>query len=314
FYERIAHPAMTDITIDWGGFEVTEMFPKQIPDLWVGQPIRLVARYADLKSLEQATVRVEGIVGTEPFDLDVEMTLAEWQPDHEAVASLWARRKIRDLSWYPGDRSATALREEIVDVAISHHLVSAYTSLVAIDDERSRCGPARRSVSIPQEREPPPVIRDPGAIHGHGYGTGSGGIGYGSGSGSFSLRGGKMNPSVSLSPARRSVVGRVQADPLIMGSLDRSQISDVIVQNIGSFRAIFERTLRMDPNLAGRLVIEAVIGPDGRVIEARASSSTMNAPDVEREMVEQFKKLQFPAPRGGGEVAIRYPFVFKPSD
>ncbi|MEJ2068593.1 MAG: VWA domain-containing protein, partial [Deltaproteobacteria bacterium] len=34
FYERIAKPYLMDIEIDWGGLEVTEVFPQRIPDLF----------------------------------------------------------------------------------------------------------------------------------------------------------------------------------------------------------------------------------------------------------------------------------------
>jgi Ca-activated chloride channel family protein len=37
FFERISHPALTDVRIDWGGLRVAETFPGQLPDLFVGR-------------------------------------------------------------------------------------------------------------------------------------------------------------------------------------------------------------------------------------------------------------------------------------
>ena len=39
FYGRISHPALTDVEIDFGDMEVVDMYPQQIPDLFVGRPI-----------------------------------------------------------------------------------------------------------------------------------------------------------------------------------------------------------------------------------------------------------------------------------
>ena len=45
FYDRISHPALTDVQIDWGDMEVSEVYPRQIPDLFVGRPIILTGRF-----------------------------------------------------------------------------------------------------------------------------------------------------------------------------------------------------------------------------------------------------------------------------
>src|SRR5580693_5361425 len=33
FHERVRNPLLTDITVDWGGLPVTDVYPKRIPDL-----------------------------------------------------------------------------------------------------------------------------------------------------------------------------------------------------------------------------------------------------------------------------------------
>ena len=46
FFERISHPAMTELAVDWGGLQVTEVFPRALPDLFSGRPVILTGRYA----------------------------------------------------------------------------------------------------------------------------------------------------------------------------------------------------------------------------------------------------------------------------
>ena len=62
FYDRITHPALTDVSIDWGGLEVSDVYPAQLPDLFVGRPVVLTGRFAGDGA---ATVRVTGRAGGE---------------------------------------------------------------------------------------------------------------------------------------------------------------------------------------------------------------------------------------------------------
>ena len=45
FFETIAHPALTDVAVDWGTLGASDVYPKVIPDLFVGRPVTLVGRY-----------------------------------------------------------------------------------------------------------------------------------------------------------------------------------------------------------------------------------------------------------------------------
>ncbi|MCB9795790.1 MAG: AgmX/PglI C-terminal domain-containing protein [Alphaproteobacteria bacterium] len=181
FYDRIAHPAMSHIRLDWGEAEVYEQYPKRIPDLWAGQPIRVVARF---KGAAPHEVRVTGIVGTSDYDMALPLEAPAVEPAHGAVATLWARRKIRDIEWYPGALSPAEQRAEIIDVAIEHHIVSKYTSLVAVDDEPCPCGRVERFEFVPQEAVAGMHESQLQGLGTRGYGLGGGGVGYGAGYGS----------------------------------------------------------------------------------------------------------------------------------
>lgn len=183
FYARIARPAMTDIRVDWGGIVVSESYPSRIPDLWAGQPLRVVSRY-DADDATEANVTVSGIVGTHPYTITVPVTLPPVEPAHAAVATLWARQKVHDLDGaWPGHAEG-ARRDEIIDVALEHDLVTRYTSLVAIDDAPSTCGVAGVTIAAPNE-----TPSDMSGLGMSGYGSGGGGFGYGYGTGLLGSRG-----------------------------------------------------------------------------------------------------------------------------
>ncbi|HEY6229146.1 MAG TPA: VIT domain-containing protein, partial [Verrucomicrobiae bacterium] len=45
FFERISHPALTDLEIDWNGMNVKDVYPKRLPDLFAGRPVLLTGRF-----------------------------------------------------------------------------------------------------------------------------------------------------------------------------------------------------------------------------------------------------------------------------
>src|SRR5205814_1473158 len=61
YFQRISHPALTDVTIDWGGMQVSEVYPAKLPDLFVGRPVVITGRYGGNGG--EAGVRVGGKVG-----------------------------------------------------------------------------------------------------------------------------------------------------------------------------------------------------------------------------------------------------------
>lgn len=132
FQERIAVPAMTDVTVSFSRMKVSLVAPAALPDLWAGKPLRIVAR---TQGAPRGDVIVSGTVAGQPHTIRVPIqTLST----HEAVPVVWAREQIADRE---ADLAMPAdLREEeITALALEHHLVSRYTSLVAVADRPSRC-------------------------------------------------------------------------------------------------------------------------------------------------------------------------------
>lgn len=323
FYDRIAHPASSDLSIDWGGLEVSEQFPSEIPDLWAGQPLRVVARYeptlVDEDGMVRTVITVSGVLGTEPVAWELPLELPATSLEHEGLPSIWARRKIRDIEWYPRGRSADEVREEVIDVALEHHLVSKYTSLVAIDDEPSPCGPASLRVSVPNQA-PAGVAMVGGAAMGHG-GLGSRGSGLGGGGKVFAVAGlgskgrgsgasGYGTGGGHFGAKAAGAIESVSGSPIILGALDKTVIDRVVKRHLNQIRYCYQRELQMQPNLAGKVVIKFVVAKDGSVSSAAIKSSTLAHEATEQCLVSRFMRMQFPSPQGGGIVIVSYPFLF----
>ncbi len=132
FYERIRNPYLTDIEIDWGGAIVEDVYPKRIPDLFVGQPVVLHGRY--LKS-GSSTLTLNAHLGGKPYQQRVEVNFPRKHEEGQAIGTLWARARIEELSNRNILTPNPELQEEITKVALAHRLVSAYTSFVAVEEQ-----------------------------------------------------------------------------------------------------------------------------------------------------------------------------------
>jgi len=132
------------------------------------------------------------------------------------------------------------------------------------------------------------------------FGRGSGSSGWGAGSGNFGAK-------------SEGGIGRIGGDPIILGALDKSLIDKVIKRNRAQIRYCYQRELNRSPTLSGKLVVKFVISGNGSVSQAKTHSSTMAGGDAVQSCINQrFMRFQFPEPKGGGIVIVKYPFIFAP--
>jgi Ca-activated chloride channel family protein len=172
-FAKLEHVALRDVVLDWP--EAVELYPHAIPDVYAGEPLVLVASFPatpDRPLIATAFGEAAGLawkqtVGGSPSELP-------------GIAALWARRKIEYLvdSRVTGVDEAL-IRRLVIETALEHHLVSPYTSLVAVDKTPARSAQAaleRRNIdntmpagaqwqaAFPQTATPGPLLRWLGAI------------------------------------------------------------------------------------------------------------------------------------------------------
>jgi Ca-activated chloride channel family protein len=153
FHQRVREPLMTDISIDWGGLNVTDVHPRRIPDLFSAKPVIVTGRYA---GHVRGAVRLRGKVGGFPSERNLAVDLPAAQPEHDAVAALWARQKVRDLMSedYTGAHRGELrpdLRQQITRLGLDHQLVTAFTSFVAVEERVVTSGRATLRIEVPVE-------------------------------------------------------------------------------------------------------------------------------------------------------------------
>ncbi|HLS84985.1 MAG TPA: marine proteobacterial sortase target protein [Burkholderiales bacterium] len=133
---RLEAPVLRELSVRWPDGARAEAWPARLPDLYSGEP--LVVTVA-LDSLEGAAV-VSGHWQDRSWEATVPIAAAAESP---SVASVWARQKVTALMDVDRDPAASPVareraRAEIVSLALSHRLVTKYTSFVAVDRTPAR--------------------------------------------------------------------------------------------------------------------------------------------------------------------------------
>jgi len=126
-FRKLESPALADLRLELPGAGDPEILPHPLPDLYAGEPVVVALRARTLPT--HAVLR--GRSGTTAWESEV--PLRDSAPG-AGLAVHWARAKIGALL---DQRRAGAadgdVRDAVIEVALRHQLVSAYTSLVAVD-------------------------------------------------------------------------------------------------------------------------------------------------------------------------------------
>ncbi|OOZ39091.1 marine proteobacterial sortase target protein [Solemya pervernicosa gill symbiont] len=128
---KLDYPALTDIELQLPEGVSIESYPNPIPDLYLNEPLQVVLRSE--QPLPDSVV-VKGKFANQQWQSRIGLGN---QSQRSGVSVAWARQRIGHLM----DRyrsvneieQKSALRSAVVQTALDHHLVSKFTSLVAVD-------------------------------------------------------------------------------------------------------------------------------------------------------------------------------------
>jgi hypothetical protein len=99
-------------------------------------------------------------------------------------------------------------------------------------------------------------------------------------------------------------------------SLSKDDIQKAIRAATPKIRGCYESALRVQPQLAGRVVVLFHIEGDtdddtkGTVTSGEIADSDLQSPFFEACVLKEVAGVEFDAPKGGGSVTVRYPFHF----
>jgi Ca-activated chloride channel homolog len=153
FFERVRNPLLTDISIEWAGVSVKDVYPKAIPDLFSAKPLILAGRYSQGGS---GMIRLKGKLAGQDFAREIPVNLPEAEARHDVLAALWARRRIddlmmQDMNGMQSGQMGKDLRESITSLGLQYRLMTQFTSFVAVEDRVVTGGEGPRRVEVPAE-------------------------------------------------------------------------------------------------------------------------------------------------------------------
>lgn len=153
FHERVRNPLLTDLSIDWGGLPIADVYPKRLPDLFSAKPVILHGRYTKPAN---GVIKLRGQMSGRAITREVAVRLPESETRHDTLATLWARQRIEDLSSrdYRGIQEMQArpeIRDEITNLGLNYRLMTPFTSFVAVDRSRTTEGGTPVTIEVPVE-------------------------------------------------------------------------------------------------------------------------------------------------------------------
>ena len=143
----------------------------------------------------------------------------------------------------------------------------------------------------------------------------SGGSGSGRVADASSLRGGAgiAGGGTGQGSGERTVKGAIKTEaPAVDGELDPNMVAKEVRTRLGAIKACYERALKRNPNLSGKVVIHWTITQAGTVSGVDVEQDTLGDAEVASCIKSLIARWRFPAP-SGGSVDVSFPFVFQAS-
>jgi Ca-activated chloride channel family protein len=201
-YAKISHPVLTNLKVAaTNGIQFSEMYPPQLPDLFHGGQVQVLARFTGKGA---SAIRLTGQIGMETKEFAYDLTFPEKTPDDKGfVEPIWARRKVGYLlDQIRANGESKELKDEVVALAKKYGITTPYTSWLIVPDAPMPVAGAGRLN----------LMMGAGAGGPGGPGVGNGGIGGGGGWGalppaSLAKPGGGTEPALDFAARNQSKPG-----------------------------------------------------------------------------------------------------------
>jgi Ca-activated chloride channel family protein len=147
-FAQLARPALTDLAVTWNTVDV-EQSPSVIPDLYMDEPLVITNKVAVNKMVGSPSFVVSGLSANKTWSEEISMK-ADGQTT--GIARLWARNKVEEMTddlMLGGNYDV--LKQDIIDLALKHHLITEFTAMVAVDrnPDASRIAQAKAAQQAP---------------------------------------------------------------------------------------------------------------------------------------------------------------------
>ena len=99
---------------------------------------------------------------------------------------------------------------------------------------------------------------------------------------------------------------------VLEGGISKYAINATIAKYLNQVRRCYEAELKNSPELQGLVEMSFEINAEGRLNYAKVNKTTLASPPVESCISTKMMDWQFPKPKGGVNVPVKYPFMLRP--
>ncbi|MBB3168882.1 marine proteobacterial sortase target protein [Simiduia aestuariiviva] len=141
-FVKLQSAQLAQLNIDWPKGMQAEIWPQRLPDVYANEPLLLAVKLSGPQSIP-SQITVSGYTAQGQWQRHIPLTLHAAPLVREAapkgIATVWARAKISALldEKVRGVDSET-IKARVLPLALTHELLSPYTSLVAVDETPRR--------------------------------------------------------------------------------------------------------------------------------------------------------------------------------
>lgn len=134
-FTRISKPVLTNISIDLGGLDSWDFYPKTVNDLFWGSQLLYLGKYRNSGTF---SVSLNGVVKDGAYNYSSEIEFPDTIGGHRFVPRLWAKEKINfllmQIELY-GEQDE--LVEQIIELSLMFEILTPYTAFYADPDVTS---------------------------------------------------------------------------------------------------------------------------------------------------------------------------------
>ena len=289
FRNMIQSPVLTQVKVDFKGFDAYDVEPLAIPDVLAERPVIVFGKW---RGKVKGHIAVSGITGEGGFAETIEVGKVKPSEANAALATLWARHRITLLSDYNRLRTSDKRIQEVTELGLRYNLLTAYTSFVAVDSEvRNIDG---KPATVKQPLPLPQGVSD------------------------YAVGGKMMHASAPMAQvAKREALGTSADRAPVKEKQAKDEekhgkasvvIADVAVsQGLSKedvVRKITEQTAKLESCLAGakgKLVLRLTVSPHGSVKSVQVLSSTFKNGKAPQCVLDTLKKITMSATQDGKE-------------
>lgn len=131
FCSYVQAPVLTGIKMHYNDFEVYDLEPAQVPDVFAERPVVVTGKWRG-----KAAGRIEliGIAGSGTYKQIFNVSESKPLDTNQALRYLWARTRIARLSDYGLGKGDPENKAEVLSLGLAYNLLTAHTSFIAVHE------------------------------------------------------------------------------------------------------------------------------------------------------------------------------------